>query len=184
MTCPPTQTLLLPTAPVDLMKAVAHYPAAYDEVFDAVHARLTAAGHATKLDLAALIAWKHVRNARWMKALFKLGPGEVEDATGAAFAPGLTDADRVSALAGLPGFGRGRAFTSVLLAAWDPNEFGVFDRIAGFEKWAKAMSASCSCDRASLPVYFDHMRQIALEMRAATGQPWTPRQVDMALLNL
>ena len=184
MTCPRAQRVLLPSAPVDLTKALADYPTEYDEVFDAVHARLKAAGHATKLDLAALIAWKHVRNAKWMKALFKLGPGEVDRSTGAAFAPGLTDADRISALGGLPGFGGGGAFTSVLLTAWDPSEFGVFDRIAGFEKWARAISTSCSCDRASLPVYFDHLRQIASEMRAATGHPWTPRQVDMALLNL
>lgn len=184
MTCPTAPIRLLANAPARLAAALAKYPAHYDDVLQDVHSRLLSAGHATKLDLGVLIAWKHVRNARWMKTLLKLPPGDVETITAAAFTAGVSDADRIEALDGLPGFGSGGAFTSVLLAAWKPTEFGVFDQNAGLDNWPKAVTAACKCNQQQLPVYFDHLRQIAGEMTVATRQAWTPRKVDMALLNL
>ena len=77
-----------------------------------------------------------------------------------------------------------RPFTSVLLGAWDPTQFGVFDENAGIAKWPRVVTPACTCDRRRLPTYFDHLRQIAGEASTATGAAWTPRQVDMALLNL
>jgi hypothetical protein len=156
------------------------YPHLYDQVLEEVHARLNSAGYASKLDLAALIAWKHVQNAPWMQDLLTSPPLAVQQRTQAAFAPGKTDRERVDALDGIPGFGSGNAFTSVLFAAWRPAEFGVYDSRASRKGWDRAVSSSCQCDRADLIVYFDHLRQMAGEL----GHGWTPRDVDMALYML
>ena len=145
-----------------------------------MHARLNVAGYATKLDLAALIAWKHVHNASWMQDMLKLPPLAVQQRTQAAFAPNKTDRERIDALEGIPGFGSGDAFTSVLFAAWRPTEFGVYDRRASGGGWDQVVSPACQCLRADLVVYFDHLRQMAKEL----GSGWTPRDVDMALYML
>jgi hypothetical protein len=158
------------------------YPPHYDEVLNAVHERLASANEATKLDLAALIGWKHVRNAPWMRKLLAMPDRRVRCLTAGAFAPGLSDADRILAVRGLPGFGSGGAFTSVLLTAWDPTEFGVYDGLVA-SKRRLAVGPSCACDWQHLPKYWDHLRRMAQEM-SATGAPWTPRMVDMAIMNL
>lgn len=181
MICP--SPLLRPGAAADLHRAFDRYPDHYDDVFNDVHDRLVRRGAATKLDLAALIAWKHVRNAPWMKALLKTPEGVVEAATCAAFSPGITDEDRVTALDPLAGFGGGGAFTSVLLAAWDPTAFGVFDRLANANR-SIVVSETCICDWSALPVYWAHLRTIAQELGTDAGGTWTPRTVEMALMNL
>ncbi|GMU79090.1 MAG: hypothetical protein AMXMBFR46_18830 [Acidimicrobiia bacterium] len=178
-----TAPLLRPGAPEDLHQAFDRYPDHYDDVLNEVHDRLVQRGVATKLDLAALIAWKHVRNAHWMKDLLKRPEIEVEVATRAAFSPGLTDNQRIAALDPLPGFGGRGAFTSVLLTAWDPTNFGVFDRLA-YANRPIVVSETCVCDWALLPVYWAHLRTIASEMSSGAGGTWTPRMVDMALMNL
>jgi hypothetical protein len=94
--------------------------------------------------------------------------------------PDKTDRERIDALDSIPGFGSGNAFTSVLLAAWRPAEFGVYDSRASRKGWDRAVSSSCQCDRADLIVYFGHLRQMAGEL----GHGWTPRDVDMALYML
>lgn len=100
--------------------------------------------------------------------------------TAAALAAGLTDAARIHALEGIPGFGAGGPFTSVLLTAWNPKRFGVQDKIILHEKWRQTVAPACICDQRYLPTYFDHLRQIADEL----DRDWTPRRVDMALINL
>src|SRR5437667_2825569 len=121
-------TLLSPNAGAALQGAILRYPAHYDEVLHDVHSRLVAHGAATKLDLAALIGWKHVRNAPWMHTLLSMPDVLVRSVTAESFQQGLTDDQRVGILGRLPGFGSGGAFTSVLLAAWDPSAYGVFDK--------------------------------------------------------
>ena len=131
----------------------------------------------------ALIGWKHVQNSPWMFRLYDLPPGVVELATEAAFADGLTDAERIQALDPLPGFGAGKAFASVLLAAWDPATYGVFDKFVN-ETRPSLTRAACTCPWDRLPIYFEHLRQLASELTAVSGSPWTPRQVDMAMFIL
>jgi len=152
-------------------------------VLEDVHARLRDRGAAQKLDLAALIAWKHVRNARWMQRLLAMPDLEVEAITRGAFDNALADEDRVAQLQPLPGFGSGGAFTSVLLTAWDPTRFGVFDKLALANR-RSAVVDSCQCDWSYLPTYWAHLRAIAVELGATSNTAWTPRTVDMALMNL
>jgi hypothetical protein len=180
MSCSTANPLLAPNVLHTMAAAWRKYPHLYDQVLEEVHARLSAAGYATKLDLAALIAWKHVQNATWMQDLLKLPPLAVQQRTQAAFAPYKTDRERIDALDGIPGFGSGNAFTSVLFAAWRPAEFGVYDTSASSQGWSKVVRPTCRCDRADLTVYFDHLRQMASEL----GHGWTPREVDMALYML
>jgi hypothetical protein len=181
MTCPTVGRLLLPNAQRDLAAAFGRYPHLYDQVLEEVHARLNTAGYATKLDLAALITWKHIQTAPWMQKLLKQPPMAVQQRTQAAFAPGISDQQRIDALESIPGLGGvGRAFTSVLLAAWRPTEYGVYDDRASGTGWVQVVDPQCACNRHELPVYFDHLRQMAGELRGG----WTPRNVDMALYSL
>jgi len=170
-------------ARASLTAALGKYPAGYDQVLTEVHQRLQDKGHATMLDLAGLVGWKHVQNAPWMYDLYVLAPGTVERATAAAFAPGLADVQRVSALHGIPGFGAGKAFTSVLLTAWDPESFGVFDKLANSVR-PKVVVPKCVCVWEDLPTYFEHLRRLAVELSAVVGAQWTPRQVEMAMFIL
>lgn len=174
--------LLKVSAPADLTEALGAYPSGYDDVFDEVHRRLVGANAASKLDLAALIAWKHVRNARWMRDLLCIDEASVQRATGSAFAPRLSDRDRLRALRSLPGFGSGGAFASTLFAAWKPGRYGVYDRFA-YAGLRNVVRPACTCDVSDLPVYWDHLRRISAQL-SRPGDRWTPRKVDMALLNL
>ena len=115
-----------------------------------------------------------------MQDLLKFPPLGVQQRTQAAFGPDKTDRQRIDALEGIPGFGSGNAFTSTLFAAWRPTEFGVYDSRASNRGWDTVVNSSCQCYRAELTVYFDHLRQMALEL----GYGWTPRDVDMALYML
>lgn len=112
-----------------------------------------------------------------MQDLLKSPPLAVQQRTQAAFAPGKTDRERIDALESIPGFGSGNAFTSVLLAAWRPTNFDVYDINTSSRGWGGVVSSSCRCDRTDLIIYFDHLRQLASEL----GYGWTPRDVDMAL---
>lgn len=170
----------MPGANATLATAWHRYHHLHDEVLQEVHARLNAAGFATKLDLAALIAWKHVNTGAWMLDVLQLPPLAVQASTQAAFAPGLSDQQRIDALARIPGFRRGKAFTSALLAAWNPLKYGVYDDNASQKGWPQVVSPACLCPRTNLVFYFDHLRQIANEL----GPTWTPRDVDMALFEL
>lgn len=176
-------TLLQPGAQVPMVAALARYPANYDEVLDEVHVRLAGNGHATKLDLDALIAWKHVRNAPWMQQLNCIPNNQVITVTGSAFAQ-PTDALRVAELKTLPGFGAGGAFTSALFAAWDSAVYGTYDKFVVGAR-PQVVNPACVCTWAwDLPTYFDHLRRLATELTAAAGTLWTARNVDMAMYEL
>lgn len=166
-----------------LQQGYSRYPQHYDDVFNDVNSHLAENNFAAKLDLAALVAWKHVRNAPWMRALLNQPEEEVRAATSAAMSRGLNDGQRIAALGPIPGFGNGGAFTSVLLSAWDPSQFSVYDRFVDRNRCLIVTNA-CKCDWSSLPTYWDHIRLIGHEMRESTGRVWTPRQVDMAIFNL
>lgn len=174
-------TLLAPGADAVLSKSYLSYPHLSDEVFSEVRSRLVTHAAATKLDLAALVFWKHINNAPWMTQLLKIPDTAVRAATAGAFAPGLSDEERVVALGPLPGFGGGRAIASTLLAAWDPERYGVYDRLALAAK-AKWIDARCVCDWENLPTYWSHLRRMAAEL-SSNGASWSPRMVDMALFN-
>lgn len=159
-----SSSLLRCGAAAKLTQAHASYPPHYDEVLESVRARLIRHGSADKLDLAALIAWKHVRNAPWMRTLLNMPDAEVVRVTRSAFVAGLSDADRIAALKTLPGFGSGGAFTSVILTAWDPARFGIFDRLVVLKRgWV--IVDSCMCDWAHLPTYWTHLRALASELK-------------------
>jgi len=174
--------LLLAQGERGMERAYRRYPANYDDVFVEVGKRLRAAGTATKLDLAALIAWKHVRNAPWMTNFLTTRDTVIRSSVSAAFAADLTDAERVAALRELPGFRAGGAFTSVLFAAWNPSAFGVYDTRVE-ERRRYVVSRSCKCRWADLPTYWEHLRRIASEMPPGPSA-WTPRTVEMAMMNL
>ncbi len=83
---------------------------------------------------------------------------EVRDTTG-TFHPGLTGAEQIQALTGLYGFQSGGAFTPVLLAAWDPDDYGVYDRIVD-ANYPLAVIPDCGCDRAPSSYCRAHRRVI------------------------
>jgi hypothetical protein len=175
-------TLLIAGADAALTGALMTYPPTWDEVFNEVRSRLVVHGAASKLDLAALVTWKHIQNAPWMTNLLQMPDVAVRAASAAAFAPTLADQQRVDALASLPGFGAGGEFTSVLLAAWNPIEYGVYDTRVQTAK-PRAISAACTCDWTVLTDYWDHLRRMAAEL-SNSGASWTPRMVDQAFFRL
>jgi hypothetical protein len=182
MTTCPASTLLPAGAGPALADALLLYPSTYDEVFNAVGSRLVAQGAASKLDLAALITWKHIQTATWMERLLRVPDAEVREATAAALAAGLTDQQRVMALAPLPGFGAGGPVTSVFFAAWNPSRYAVYDKVVEQHR-PKAVTPACPCSWANLPDYWEHVRRIAAELSVGAAD-WTPRMVDRAMLNL
>src|SRR2546430_4649096 len=99
MTCG-AEVLLMPGTQTSLRDAKERYPLTYDDVFYAVHNQMAAQRHATKLDLAVLIAWKHVRNARWMRNLLTMEDATVREITASAMALELDDQGHIDALRG------------------------------------------------------------------------------------
>lgn len=180
MVCP--KKLLRDGVQRRLEDAVNRYPRFYDEVLDEVHHRLVTHDEASKVDLAALIGWKHVRNAPWMRELLTMSDSEVRDITRRAIAGAMSDSERVAAIRPLPGFGSGGAFTSVFFAAWSPERFGVYDRLVN-QRRRLVVEEDCGCMWSDLPTYWQHLRRIAAEMNSGSGA-WTPRMVEMAILNL
>ncbi len=172
--------LLLPGVDVSLRHHLLRYNQTYDQSFWEVHARLIANGAATKADLSALVFWKHIRIANWMRQLLMTSDVEVRAATANAFQPGLTDIQRLNALATLPGFKSRSAMSTVVLTAFDPTVFGVYDKLA-HSTWSGVARCTCSFDH--MPEYFEHLRAAAQEL-SASGEVWTPRMVDMALFKM
>jgi uncharacterized protein (DUF1501 family) len=179
----PADPLLQPGAAQALATGLLRYPPMYDEVLSAVGSRLRAHGAATKLDLTALVFWKHIRTSPWMKRLLERPEADLREATATALAPGLADGERIHALAPVPGFGTGGAVTSTFFAAWNPRQYGVYDRFVA-EARLKIVVPACSCTWADLPTYWEHLRKLAEELSPARGPQWTPRMVDQAMLNL
>jgi hypothetical protein len=157
-----------------------NYPPLYDELLSEVGTRLKKRGFATKVDLGALVFWKHINNSPWMTRLMNVSDQRVRAVTGDALAPQPTDSARLDALAVLPGF-RGVRMASTFFAAWDPSTFAVQDRRA-LARLKMLVSDHCQCDREILPTYWEHIREIAKELSTMSiVTSWTPRNVDMAL---
>lgn len=174
--------LLRPGSHDTLARYRARYPEHYDDVFWEVHARLHKNGFATKLDLDVLITWKHVRTATWMRTLNQMKESEVKEITENAF--GMPTADQlVAAMRKLPGFGARGAFTSALSAAWEPTQFGVYDRFA-VSAHIGVVSDRCACAWDDLSTYQRHLRVIADELSTDPSARWSPRDVDMALYGI
>jgi hypothetical protein len=81
VTRPTADALLVAGATQTMAQAWRKYPYLHDQVLEEVHARLNSAGYATKFDLAALIALKHVQTAPWMQDLLKFPPLGVQQRT-------------------------------------------------------------------------------------------------------
>jgi hypothetical protein len=116
---------------------------------------------------------------RWAADLQKVPEVEIKRKTAAAFEPGLKDSERLDAL-DLPGLRARGAVASTLLAAWKPQEFGVFDD--------RAVSAlknelKISNDPRELTHYFGVLRKLRdelSEIRPALGA----RDIDKRLYML
>jgi hypothetical protein len=173
--------LLRPGMDQILLSHLVLYESRYDEVFNAVHTRITEQGAATKTDLAALIFWKHINNSPWMTSLNAKSDAAVRAATAEAFKPGLTDRERLDVLAGLPGCGVGQAVSSVILAAFTQRSTASTTN----SHWGlpTVVDPACQCERTETVVYFEHLRLIASELNSSGGS-WTPRMVDVALFKL
>jgi hypothetical protein len=126
------------------------------------------------------VFWKRVRQAKWMEKLLLTPDRLVRERTAAAFAPRLSDAQRLAELGPLPGFGGGGAIASLLLCAWDPIEYGVYDRLVVSAK-QRLIVPACTCNWSALPTYFEHLRKIRDELSTG-GAHWTARMVDMAMV--
>src|SRR5258708_27248455 len=74
----------------------------YDEVFWQVNGRIQEQGEAGKLELAALISWKRSGQGHWVLELMQRPDAEVRNRSHAVFATGMTDQQRLNALAPLP----------------------------------------------------------------------------------
>jgi hypothetical protein len=172
-----------------LLRRLAPIHLGYDALLDKVSAGIAKAGDAGHLDIAALVFWKRVRADRWTQAFLVTPDGAVRVATRAAFARGLTDAQRKAALASLPGFRTGTfAIGSALLCAWQQDEYPVLDRrsVATLRK----MAPSCPCNLGSYTTYAPAVRAIRDELNrqgvpvpgpGAAIKRWNARDVDKAL---
>lgn len=76
--------------------------------------------------MAALITWKRAGQGAWVKPLLATPEEQVRAVTRTAF---VADGDRavLQALADLPGFKQQAAMATALMAAYDPQEWGVLD---------------------------------------------------------
>lgn len=110
-----------------LLRAMDRYSPYYDEVFWEVSARIRARGEVGKLDLAALISWKRSGQGSWVSDLMELPDSEVRRHSHAALVARLTDQQRLDALAPLPGSNAKYAMSTVVLACYDQDQFGVID---------------------------------------------------------
>jgi len=112
-----------------LLRAIDAYDAddnRYDEVFTEIGDRITEAKEAGKLDLAALITWKRSGQGAWVKDLLATPETRVREVTREAFAT-VGDLPVLNALAVLPGFESQEAIPTALMAAYDPEDWGVLD---------------------------------------------------------
>jgi hypothetical protein len=156
------------------------YPC-YDEVFWQAHDRIRECGEASKLDLAALFFWKRARRARWTSELMSSKTdADVRARTRAAFKPGLSDQERLDALAdgGFPGFRAKAAISTVVLACFDPSDYGVLDERA-FEG-LKTVGWPVKRGRGETLHYLERLRELRDLVRNSRSDV-TGRQIDQAL---
>ena len=164
---------------------LALYHQFYDESFDEISDRIAKTGSAGKLDIIALAAWKRSAQGHWLDPLLRTPEITVRKVTAGAFAPNLTDACRVLALAQLDGFKAGKfAIGSAVLTAWNRAEFGVTDIHA--RRAIRDLFNNCNCKLSDYAgSYLPALRALrdALNMSNSIAvTAWTARTVDMALV--
>jgi hypothetical protein len=161
-----------------LLEAMDQYNPYYDEVFWEVSSRIRTQGEAGKLDLAALISWKRSGQGSWVLDLMELPDSRVRRCSRPALLPGLTDQQRLDALAVLPGFHNKSSMATAVLACHDQNEFGVLDRRAlnGLENIKHPIERG----RGETLRYLDRLRQLRDLVRQARPNA-TARNVDQGL---
>jgi len=168
-----------------LLTNLGNYPPHADDAFEEVSTRIATHGFATKLDIGGLAAWKRLRcDTKWARRLQLLPQATVQTATAAAFASGLTAAQRGERLRkGLThGMGGTFALGSAILTAWNPAEFAITDRRARAKFSGLLKPLGCGCNLGRDAVYLEHV--VALRDRLNTNQPprrFSTRDVDKAL---
>ena len=167
---------------VQLTSALETYDKIYDEVFESVHERMAGNGFATKMDISALLFWKRIETKKFRMHLLETSDSKVRSVTQAAFADGMSNADRLDAMRPLPGCKSGIAVPTTILAAFDPGRFGIYDERA-LKALKRLRVPNCKCTISRGDIFFDHLARLATEM-SVVGNSWTPRQVDMALFKL
>ncbi len=152
----------------------------YDELFYEVHNRISEAGDAGKMDIAAITFWKRSGQGKWIGDLLRRPEVEVRAATRAGFTAG-DDRAALTALAELPGFKRQEAIATALLCACDPMRFGVMDRRA--LKALALMGRGVGSSRGMTIRYLETIRGLRDEV-AASRPGTTARDIDKALFML
>lgn len=159
----------------------------YDDVLREVSERIAVSGSAGKTDIAALVCWKRLNASTvWVKELMQMPEHDVRDATGLAFqrarsAARIFDAadGSIAALRPLPGFRRGGAVASAVLAAGVPERMAVYDR-----------RAHASLQNMGIPIvytknvysrYMSVVEALRDDVNASHGLQWRARDVDLAL---
>lgn len=161
-----------------LFEAMDQYGPYYDEVFWEVSTRIRERGEAGKLDLAALICWKRSGQGSWVSDLMERPDAEVRECSRAAFAAGLTDQQRLDALAPLPGFKSKYAISTAVLACYDPDDFGVLDWRA--LKGLVLVERPIERGRGETLRYLDRLRQLR-DLARGSRPNVTARNVDQGL---
>jgi hypothetical protein len=164
-----------------LLKAMDQYQQKhphYDQVFWEVSAQIRKRGEAGKLDLAALTCWKRSGRGRWVSDLMEWPDAKVRERSRAALAAGLTDQQRLDALAQLPGFKTKSAMATALLACDNPEEFGVFDwrALEGLVRIERPIKRG----RGETLRYLDRLRELR-DLARGFRQSVTARNVDLGL---
>ena len=161
-----------------LLDAMDQYGPFYDEVFWEVSSRIREQGEAGKLELAALICWKRSGQGHWVSDLMELPDTEARKRSHAAFAPRMTDQERLDVLATLPGFKAKSAIATAVLACNDPAEFGVLDRRAldGLRRIERPIKLG----RGETLRYLDRLRQLR-DLVSVARPGVTARNLDQSL---
>lgn len=163
----------------------------YDELLHEVSDRVDRCGSIGKADIGALLFWKRLQaNTPWAGRLQLMPEARVRDVTAAAVAA-VRD-DRVgtaeaagrgrAALSSLPGFDRGDALASALLLAAAPSRMAVYDRRAQMALGLLGLSLTAA--RGRYGRYMGMVEQMRDEVSIGTGEPWTARDVDLALFQM
>jgi len=161
-----------------LLEAMGQYSPYYDEVFWEVSARIRGRGEAGKLDLAALICWKRSGQGHWVSDLMEMPDADVRCHSRAALAAGLTDQQRLDALAPLPGFKSKYAIATAALACNDPDDFGIIDwRTLKGLKWIERPIVR---GRGETLRYLGRVRELR-DLTRGSRPRVTARNIDQAL---
>lgn len=163
----------------------------YDQIFDEVAARITAAGEMGKLDVAGIVLWKRLSAATtWALALMEMPERDVRAITACAVAAVRSASSPTHAAAAgrrelrrLPGCTRnGTPLPSALLCAVDPVRLPVYDQHAG--RALQRLDVPVAPKRRGVhdfyPRYTKAVSGLCEEARER-GLDWSAHDVDVAL---